>query len=253
MTRTPIQIASALFAGAMLWAGSAFSAGLQVSPILVELTKSQSNAIISLKNDGATPVRYQANIVSWSQDESGQMKFAPTRDLVLFPQLLTLKPGEERNLRVGATGEKFGTLEKSYRVFVEELPPAEKAGERTGVQVLTRVGIPVFLEPAKSVAAARIEAPRLEGNKVVFRLRNMGNIRVRPSEVIAEARAQGGKAGARQRWDGWYVLAAEDRLYQWPLPKEGCAQVRTVYIEARFEQGEPARATVEVPRGSCTQ
>jgi fimbrial chaperone protein len=180
------------------------------------------------------------------------MKFAPTRDLVLFPQLLTLQPGEQRNLRVGAAPDKFGALEKSYRLFVEELPPTEKAFDRPAVQVLTRVGIPVFLEPGHVVAAARIEAPRVEGGKLIFRLRNMGNIRVRPTEVVAEVRTSAGTAVSRERWDGWYVLAAEDRLYQWPLPKEGCGQVRTVNIEARFEQGDPARATVEMTGGSCT-
>jgi fimbrial chaperone protein len=248
--RTPIQIASALL-GAMLWTGSASAAGLQVTPVLVELSRAQKNAIITLRNDGAAPVRFQANAVSWSQDESGQMKFAPTRDLVLFPQLLTLQPGEERNLRVGTTPDKFGTLEKSYRVFVEELPPPEKAGDRPAVQVLTRLGIPVFLEPGNSVSSARIEG-KVEGGNLVFRLRNMGNVRVRPSEVTADARDGSGKpAGAHQRWDGWYVLPANDRLYQWPLPKDVCAKVRTVHVEARFEQGEPVRADVSVPRGAC--
>jgi len=46
-------------------------------------------------------------------------------------------------------------------------------------------------------------------------------------------------------------LAAGDRIYEWPLPKDACPQIKSVQIEARFEQGEPARATVEVPRGSC--
>jgi fimbrial chaperone protein len=179
------------------------------------------------------------------------MKLLPTRDLIVFPQLLTLKAGEERNLRVGVTGDKFGTLEKSYRIFVQELPPAEKAGDKPAVQVLTRLSIPVFLEPASVVGAARIEAPRLEKGKVVFRLRNMGNVRVRPSEVVVEAKGADKKLDARQRWDGWYVLAAGDRIYEWALPKDACAQIKSVQIEARFDQGEPARATVEVPRGSC--
>jgi len=119
------------------------------------------------------------------------------------------------------------------------------------VQVLTRLSIQVFLEPAKVVGAARIEAPRLEQGKIVFRLRNMGNIRVRPSEVVVEAKGADRKLDARKRWDGWYVLAAGDRIYEWPLPKDSCAQIKSVQIEARFDQGEPARATVEVPRGSC--
>jgi len=107
----------ALFAA--LWAGSALAAGVRVSPILVELTKSQSNAIVSLRNDNDSPVRYEVSAVSWSQDDAGQMKLVPTKDLIVFPQLLTLKAGEERNVRVGVTGEKFGTLEKSYRIFVQ--------------------------------------------------------------------------------------------------------------------------------------
>jgi P pilus assembly chaperone PapD len=89
--RTPLQIAGALLC-AMLWTGSVSAAGLQVSPVVIELSTAQKNAIISLRNDGATETRYQANVVTWSQDENGQMKFAPTRDLVLFPLLLGLKP-----------------------------------------------------------------------------------------------------------------------------------------------------------------
>lgn len=237
---------------AVLWAGSAFAAGVRVSPILVELTPSQTNALVSLRNDGDAPVRYQVSAVTWSQDDAGQMKLAPTRDLIVFPQLVTLKPSEERNLRVGVTGDKFGQLEKSYRIFVEEMPAAEKAGDKPAVQVLTRLSIPIFLEPAHVVGQARIESARVEGGKLVVRLRNMGNVRVRPSEIVANAKLEGGKAGPHQRWDGWYVLAAGDRVYEWTLPKDACAHVRSIQIEVRFEQGDPARATVEVPRGSCT-
>ncbi|MFL5277468.1 MAG: molecular chaperone [Myxococcales bacterium] len=248
--RTPLQIASALLC-AMLWTGSVSAAGLQVSPVVIELSTAQKNAIISLRNDGATETRYQANVVTWSQDENGQMKFAPTRDLVLFPQLLGLKPGEQRNLRVGVTPDKFAALEKTYRVFIEELPPAERAGERPAVQVLTRVAIPVFLEPTKAVSSARIEGDGAEAGKIVFRLRNLGNVRLRPTELVAEAHDASGKAGARERWDGWYVLAANDRVYEWKLPPEGCGQIRSVQIEARFERGEPVRGTVELPHGAC--
>jgi fimbrial chaperone protein len=239
----------ALFA--TLWAGSAFAAGIRISPILVELTQSQTNAIVSLRNDSDSSVRYQISAVNWTQDDAGQMKLAPTKDLIVFPQLVTLKAGEERNLRVGVTGDKFGTLEKSYRVFVEEMPPPGKVGDKPAVQVLTRLSIPVFLEPAHLVGAARIEGPRFEAGKLVFRLRNMGNIRVRPSEILVEAKGADKKLDAQKRWDGWYVLAAGDRIYEWTLPKDGCGQVRSIQIEARFEQGEPARATVDVPRGAC--
>ena len=50
-----------------------------------------------------------------------RIELAPTQDVVFFPALLTLKPGEERRIRVGSTAAP-GSIEKTYRIFVEELP-----------------------------------------------------------------------------------------------------------------------------------
>ena len=49
---------------ATLWAGSALAAGVRISPILIELTRSQTNAIVSLRNDNDSPVRYQVSAVN---------------------------------------------------------------------------------------------------------------------------------------------------------------------------------------------
>jgi fimbrial chaperone protein len=247
-TTAPTTIAALLLSA--LAAGPSRAQGLQVNPVLVELTRAQANAVVSLRNDGTSPVRYQVSVVTWDQDSTGQLKLVPTRDLIAFPLLLTLQPGEQRNVRVGAQPDRFGTVEKTYRLFLDQLPPPEHPGTRPAVQVLTRVSLPVFLEPDTAVPAPRIVKAELSNGAVSFRLENAGNVRIRPSEIVADALSADGKAVTRQRWDGWYVLAGGDRAYQWQLPREGCDKVRQVRIEARVD-GRPVASAIDAPRGGC--
>jgi len=241
----------AAFLLSALVAGPARAEGLQLTPVIVELNREQSNAILSLRNDTAAQVRYQLSAVTWDQDSAGQLKLAPTKDVILFPLLLALKSGEQRNVRVGVQPDRFGAVEKTYRVFLDQLPSPDRPGNKPAVQVLTRVSIPVFLAPERSVPALRIEKAEISQGKVSFQLQNLGNVRVRPTEIVADALSGNGSAVTRQRWDGWYVLAGTDRAYQWPLPKEGCERVRSVRIEARLEGGKSLASALELPGGAC--
>ena len=65
----------------IVFAGStpAGAAGLQVSPVSIELTREHANAVIALRNESDAPARYQISVVSWTQEPDGQMKLAPTR------------------------------------------------------------------------------------------------------------------------------------------------------------------------------
>src|SRR5207245_4043546 len=138
---------------------AARAGGLNVTPIQIHLSPSTTKAMLAWRNDGAETVRYQVSATSWNQTSRGEMQLAPTGDVVVLPALFTLKPGEERNVRVGV-GTPFGPVEKTYRVFVEELPPAEKPRSASEVRVLTRVGVPVFVAPSKAVERRLID--RLE-------------------------------------------------------------------------------------------
>lgn len=224
---------------------------LQVSPVLIELSAQTPTALLSLRNDGPDRIRYEVKVFSWRQSPQGEMVLDPTSEVIFFPALLALGPGEQRNVRIGtATGITPGEVERSYRLFVEELPPAVKPADATKVQVLTRVGIPVFLEPPKPAPKAEVTGMALSGEKLSFKIQNGGNVRVKPLAVRAVARNGRGELLSDKGVEVWYVLAGGERQLEVVLPKERCADARTVAVEVTLEGGA-IRGELPTPRGVC--
>lgn len=164
---------------AALLAGPA-SAAVEVSPIRIELTRAAPNALVSLINTGAEETRFELQLVSWKQDGHGQMQLENTKDVLLYPPLLVLKPGEKRNARVAVDASQFGAVEKTYRLIAQELPRMNKPGTKQ-VQVLTRLSIPVFVTPDKPVDDLRIEGLGIVKGRASFQVVNGGNVAQRAS------------------------------------------------------------------------
>src|SRR4029453_2560001 len=110
-------IAMCIAPGAM---GSAFASSFSVNPTQIYLTSKSKSAILTLRNESDETLRFQLTVFAWDQSAQGEMKLQPTSDIVFFPTLLTLGPKESRNVRVGAA-TPFDAVEKTYRIFVEEL------------------------------------------------------------------------------------------------------------------------------------
>jgi fimbrial chaperone protein len=221
---------------------------LEVTPIQVELTSAAPNAIVTLHNRGDEPVRYQVSVFAWEQSPRGEMQLARTRELVFFPSLLTVGPGEKRNLRVAA-GAPFGTVEKTYRMFVEQLPSAPSS-QKAGIRVLTRVGIPVYLEPPKIVREAEVGSLARDGRRISFVLRNTGTVRARADRVRVVGRSETGEVVFDSPLPAWYVLARSERIFETDAPAEGCARVRSVSAEVVLES-RTLGAHLPLPGGAC--
>jgi len=238
--------AVALAALAAPAAGSTFT----VNPTRVLLTAKTASALVSVRNDSDQPVRLELKLHAWTQAPDGQMKLAPTEDLVVFPTLVTLKPGEQRNIRIGAT-TTFADVEKTYRVFLEELPPvADAVKSDNAVHMLTRVGIPVFLEPARPAARGSLTGIGLSGGALHFRLRNEGNVFFVPDGIRVRGLSAAGEAVVDMTANGWYVLAGGVRDYTLAFKAPECGRVRAIDIEVRV--GDAAlRGRLDAPGGAC--
>ena len=192
----------------------------------------------------------QVKAQRWAQSLDGEIQLSATDDLIVFPALLTLKPGEERRIRV-ATSVAFGPVEKTYRLYVEELPPttAEKS-DGASVRILTRMGVPVFLQPAKPQAAALVRDVGLSNGRLTFQLVNTGNSHFLASSVVVRGFTASGTSVADWPINGWYVLAGGVRAFSLAIDKPACERVRSLLVEITV--GETVlKSPLTTPGGAC--
>jgi fimbrial chaperone protein len=225
-------------------AEAAFGSAFKVTPIRVVLWGERSSALLTLTNESDQTLRFQITAFAWDQSSTGEMQLAPTEDIVFFPTLLSLDPGKERKVRVG-TLVPSGATEKTYRIFFEELPPLERTATNrppTQIRVLTKMGVPVFLEPEEPFPAGGIENLSLENGSLRFRVRNSGNVHFSLQAVRVKGTGASGE-----------TVAGGIRDYELPSSHEECTRVRWVTIEAQterssFEAQEIVRAGACVPQ-----
>jgi len=234
--------------GQTVWAGS-----LAVNPVRVFLSGAVKSAVLTLQNSGDEPARFQLTLFAWDQNPQGEMVLAPTSDIVFFPPLLTLAPREQRSIRVG-TKTPPGAIEKTYRLFVEELPPAEgsaPAGLPGQVRVLTRFGIPIFLQPAKKIGSGRIEGAAIRGGRVSFEVRNTGNVHFMAQAVRVAALGAAGETVFESAIEGWYILTGGTRIYELELPADTCPQVKSVSLEVRISEAAVFTERLDAQGTAC--
>jgi fimbrial chaperone protein len=228
----------------------AWASNFTVHPIRVIFSPSTRSALLTLHNQNTDALRFQLNGFAWDQSPNGEMQLAPTEDLVFFPTLLTLAPGESRNIRVGPV-TPFAATEKTYRIFVEELPPlAAPEGGPAGVRVLTRMGIPIFLQPATVIKKGHIEGLAVHSGKLSFQVKNTGNVHFMEQTIRIKGSGPAKDSLFDQHQAGWYVLAGGLRIHELELPKDACAKIRTLAIEVQTE-GKTFQEQFDMPPGAC--
>jgi fimbrial chaperone protein len=220
-----------------------------VNPTRVELSARVSSAVVTLRNDGQFPVRIQVKTHTWMQTLDGQMKLDPTDDVVVFPTLLTLAAGEERRLRIAVTSPPT-QMERSYRVFLEELPPVQPTPNESGVQVLTRVGIPVFLRALTPAARAGMSDVGFSQGMLHFQIDNLGNTHFVPDRIHVQAVNPSGIAIIDKTADGWYILGGSSRRYEMRPESGDCAQIRAFLIDVTVGENT-LRQRLDTPAGAC--
>lgn len=230
-----------------------FSGAFRVTPVQVRLSSSSASTLLTLTNEGTETSRFQISVFTWAQDVDGKMQLQPTEDIVFFPSLLTLEAGEERKVRLGTT-VPFESVEKTYRIFFEELPPLEKdSTPATQIRVLTRMGVPIFLRPEKSQPQAKINMASVHDRKLSFQVANEGNVHFRTASVRVIGMDALGATVFDQQREGWYVLAGTQRAYDLELPEDRCGQIERLVVRAETDLQEiPVVETrMAMPAGGC--
>jgi fimbrial chaperone protein len=233
-----VLLASQL-AFASLLATSARAAKFDVAPISLSLSAKTTSGTLALTNRSKEPLRFHISAFAWNQNTDGEMQLQPTTDIVFFPAMLTLNPNESRQIRVG-TKIKPGAIERSYRLFVEELPPLSKTQEEeaNSVRVLTKMGLPIFIEAQAPKAAPSVTPLVLKGRQVTFSVKNSGSAHMRVQKVMLTAKSAA-KTVHSEELPAWYVLAGGTRTYAVTLPEAACKEATSLEVKMESDSGSP--------------
>jgi fimbrial chaperone protein len=214
-------------------AGPLGASTFQVNPIRLFFSEGKMSDIVTVKNESKEALRFQVTVTAWAQREDGEMDVTPSSDLVAFPKLFTLKPGEERKIRVGGLVKPSG-VEKTYRVFFEELR-TDAAQPGNSIRILTKMGVPVFVQPAKAAGQPAFEGATVSGGKLSFSVVDKGNAHFLLHNVAIEALDAEGRSLGDRKMDAWYVLAGGRRSFATDLPAESCAKIERIRLTGQTD------------------
>jgi fimbrial chaperone protein len=212
----------------VLFPSEGLPVNFSINPVRIFFEGVKKTDILTIKNESTKSVALQMTAFAWTQDEKGENVYAPTEDILFFPKLLEIKPGEEKIIRIGKKISLSDT-EKTYRLFIEEIPDNSKA-ETTSVRILTKVGVPIFIPPLKTSASGAIEKIELNRSGLRLGVKNDGNVHF----IIRSIRVAGNDSAGKEVYDmeeaGGYLHHGRSKEFAFEIPQDACRNMKTLNV-----------------------
>jgi fimbrial chaperone protein len=224
------------------------ASSLRVTPIKLTFDEQSTTAVIKLMNEGDGNITVQLDAMSWDQDDQGADNYTDTKDIVFFPKILEIAPTTERIIRIGYQGDTAPAIERTYRIFVQELP-VTKPGEAALTFAMT-FSIPIFIRPGAERNDVTIEDANSQHGQVRVTVRNGGNTHVIVNHIKLKGLDAAGQEVFSNEMRGWYLLSNKSKTYEVPIPIDGCKQAAE--IEVTMQAGSNTAVTlVDAVAGQC--
>lgn len=209
------SIVAALLASAAS-PGAAKAAAVVLWPVDPVIRAGENASALWVENKGAVPVTLQVRALGWSQVK-GDEAYAQQDEVVASPPIASVPPGQRQLVRIIRRDAGHSDVEHSYRLLIDELPPAvdpakpNDPGAQLSVQM--RYSIPLFtydVAEAKPQLSVHFE---IQGGKRFVVIRNDGAKHARLIDLRLRA---GGQATTVLPGLVGYVLAGA--TMRWELP-----------------------------------
>lgn len=222
----------------------ATAADFEIAPLTVHIRPGAASQTITIVNTSAETLRIQASGMAWQQNADGSEHLLPTEELIVFPTLLDVAPNATRAIRVGIANPRPAATERTFRLFVLELPSlaSQLAPQTAAVSMRMQMGIPVFLDPARPAARPELAVTAKQHGMLEVHVQNGGNAHFQARTIEVAGRDARGVRLFDQRIDGWYVLANRERVYDVALEPSVCASLRDVRVTATTDAGTVTRS-----------
>lgn len=250
-----------IFFGLLIICNPAYSAALNVWPVKVTISPKRSTESVHLTNNSDTPVNVQISANSWDIDESGKFIEADTGDFVFFPRLLTIPPNDEKVVRVGYQGD-FPSLEKPYRLIVQELPPVKKPEDSTkdkrtaGLGYVLRLSLPLFVMPEEQPVAPEIaiEGIQASTNGLKVGVKAPGNHHIQVTKVEAELlnKKNESMSNGEAKTHLLRILPQRRVFVDIPMNTQACDKATNLQVKVHAEGlNKPYEETLPLSAESC--
>lgn len=181
-------VRSIVVAAAALLVAAPASAQFSVRPVIVQLSAVEAGdvAVVHVTNEGERTLEFRIHAADFDQRESGDHRFLEpgtherscSDALSVFPDRVTLGPGERQDVRLTMTLEP-GSRTCWSLVFVET-----RSGASSGIRVGQRIGVKVYGAAADAVPEGEITRVEVgaagDSANVRVDFRNTGDAPLRP-------------------------------------------------------------------------
>lgn len=246
--RHPVTVAVILWAAFLPAVG--WSGDWRVTPVRLELGRQAKSGVVTVINDSADRLQLQMKAFEWTQDAEGKDRYAETGDLVFFPKMMIFEKAEERILRAGIKVPAT-TREKTYRLFLEEIPGPRK-DEGVAVSISIRFGVPIFVSPLREDPKGEVARIAMAKGKVETEVLNSGNIHFIIRSVTVKGKNGKGAEIFSRELPGWYLLAGASRTYATEVPAEACPDLAAVDVEIASDRF-PLRGHLDAGPAMCAR
>lgn len=124
--------------------------GLQVSPMAIEMSKTENAKELWLLNAGSSAMHTQVRAFAWDQ-ENNKNTLVKTQELIISPPIANIPPGGRQLVRVIKKDSlKNDNTFSAYRIMINEIPVSSE--KQTGVDFVMEYSVPVFINSVSTVS-----------------------------------------------------------------------------------------------------
>jgi len=218
----------------------AIAGTFKVFPAKLFLDSEKKTEILKIINDTSEKANLQMSAVKWTQDAEGKDVYEPTQEIVFYPKMLTTKENGEAIIRVGYQSKEAITVEKTYRLFVRELP-VSKTGE-TALKMTVNMGVPVFVSPGdkkkKTDKAQQVSIEKIEiaDKKLLIKIKNSGNTHAVVQKISVIGSDDKNTDIFKKDISGWYILPGVLKTFAVDISSEECRNAKVADVSVEVEK-----------------
>ncbi len=194
-------------------------------------------ADFTIANDDRINERFEVTAYSWNQHDGTDTRRIDVDDVLIFPRLVELAPGESTRVRVGVL-RTDPSVEADYRIAVEQL--FDPQPNRSGIHFLLAYNLPLFIAPERRIFNARIVGISARSRRLRITVSNDGNVHAFMATAVV--RWRGASSTYRQPF---YVLP--HRTMAFTLVVHRCGSGIVTIAPDKESHLEPLAASLSIP------